>query len=123
MRDCLDVISSVYQQSLDYVDPKTDFDQLSNRNMKRWFDYNSEWIENKNQLDILTLNYEDLIESKENIIHSISKFLNIEIDDETNQEKITGVKRPTTGTASILWAVENFEKVLIHGFDFFIDSK
>ena len=40
-----------------------------------------------------------------------------------NYETITGVKRPTTGTASILWAVENFEKVLIHGFDFFIDSK
>ena len=40
-----------------------------------------------------------------------------------NFEKITGVKRLTTGTASILWAVENFEKVLIHGFDFFIDSK
>ena len=36
MRDCLDVISSVYQQSLDYVDPKTDFNQLSDRNMKRW---------------------------------------------------------------------------------------
>ena len=38
-------------------------------------------------------------------------------------EKIIGVKRPTTGTVSILWAVENFEKVIIHGFDFFIDSK
>jgi hypothetical protein len=38
-------------------------------------------------------------------------------------EKISGVTRLTTGTASILWAVENFEKVLIHGFDFFIDSK
>ena len=24
---------------------------------------------------------------------------------------------------AILWAVENFEKVIIHGFDFFIDSK
>ena len=29
----------------------------------------------------------------------------------------------TIGTASILWAVENFEKIFIHGFDFFIDSK
>ena len=38
-------------------------------------------------------------------------------------ERISGVTRLTTGTASILWAVENFEKVLIHGFDFFIDSK
>ena len=38
-------------------------------------------------------------------------------------EKISGVTRLTTGTASILWAVENFEKISIHGFDFFIDSK
>jgi len=38
-------------------------------------------------------------------------------------EKISGVTRLTTGTASILWAVENFEKIFIHGFDFFIDSK
>ena len=40
-----------------------------------------------------------------------------------NYEIITGVKRPTTGTSCILWALENFEKVIIHGFDFFIDSK
>ncbi|MGR7814341.1 sulfotransferase domain-containing protein [Lacinutrix undariae] len=88
MRDCLDVISSVYQQSLDYIDPETDFNQLSDRNMKRWFDYNSEWIENRNELDIFTLNYEDLIERKENAIHSISKFLNINIDNETFQRVI-----------------------------------
>ena len=28
-----------------------------------------------------------------------------------------------TGTSSILWALENYKKVIIHGFDFFIDSK
>lgn len=88
MRDCLDVISSVYQQSLDYVDPKTDFDQLGDRNMKRWFDYNSEWIENRNQLDILTLNYEDLVGSKEDVIYTISKFLDIKIDKETFERVI-----------------------------------
>jgi hypothetical protein len=38
-------------------------------------------------------------------------------------EKYLDVKRPTTGTSSILWGLENFEKVFIHGFDFFIDSK
>lgn len=31
--------------------------------------------------------------------------------------------RLTTGTNSILWAVENFEKVVIHGFDFFQNGK
>ncbi len=38
-------------------------------------------------------------------------------------EKQLDVTRPTTGISSILWALENYKKVIIHGFDFFIDSK
>jgi len=52
-----------------------------------------------------------------------AKYSLIPLDVLENFEKISGVTRLTTGTASILWAVGNFEKVLIHGFDFFIDSK
>ena len=33
------------------------------------------------------------------------------------------VKRLTTGTNTILWALDKFDKVIIHGFDFFIKSK
>ena len=51
------------------------------------------------------------------------KYLLIPLETMENYETLTGVKRPTTGTSCILWAVENFEKVIIHGFDFFIDSK
>ena len=74
---------------------------------------------------------EILRRKKEKIHDRISRRLHIDkekyslipLETMENYEKITGVKRLTTGTASILWAVENFEKVLIHGFDFFIDSK
>ena len=74
---------------------------------------------------------EILRRKKEKIHDRISRRLHIDkekyslipLETMENYETITGVKRPTTGTASILWAVENFEKVLIHGFDFFIDSK
>lgn len=38
-------------------------------------------------------------------------------------EELCGVPRPTTGTNSILWALSRFEQVVIHGFDFFMDSK
>ncbi len=38
-------------------------------------------------------------------------------------ESHIGVKRPTTGTSSILWGIDHFETVVIHGFDFFIDTK
>ena len=37
-------------------------------------------------------------------------------------ERMLGARRPTTGTSAILWAMGHFEKVVIHGFDFFIDT-
>ena len=51
------------------------------------------------------------------------KYSLIPLETMENYEILTGVKRPTTGTSCILWAIENFEEVIIHGFDFFIDSK
>ena len=67
----------------------------------------------------------------EAIYHSISKQLNISkekyslvpLETMEQYEKQLGVTRPTTGTSSILWAIEIYKKVIIHGFDFFIDSK
>ncbi len=38
-------------------------------------------------------------------------------------EEKSKIKRPTTGFNSILWAVDNYKEVIIHGFDFFQDSK
>lgn len=38
-------------------------------------------------------------------------------------ESMANIKRLTTGSSAILWGLDNFEKVIIHGFDFFIDSK
>ena len=74
---------------------------------------------------------EILRRKKEKIHDRISRRLHIDKEKYSliplktmeNYEILTGVKRPTTGTSCILWAVENFEKVIIHGFDFFIDSK
>ena len=38
-------------------------------------------------------------------------------------ENQVGYNRLTTGLYSILWAVKNYNEVIIHGFDFFQDSK
>ena len=74
--------------------------------------------------EILRRKKEKVHEQIFNRLHIDKKYYSLmPLEVMENYEKITGVKRPTTGTASILWAVENFEKVLIHGFDFFIDSK
>ena len=47
------------------------------------------------------------------------------IDLETIQkyENLLSLKRLTTGTKAILWSMENYQKVIIHGFDFFTISK
>ena len=74
---------------------------------------------------------EILRRKKEKIHDRISRRLHIDkekyslipLETMENYEILAGVKSPTTGTSCILWAVENFEKVIIHGFDFFIDSK
>jgi hypothetical protein len=81
IRDCLDVIPSIYQQTLDYVDPSVSFEELSDRNMTNWLDYNSTWIENKNGLNILYLNYEDVVGKKQEVISILSKFLDVNIDE------------------------------------------
>ena len=74
----------------------------------------------------------EILHRKGEIIHNrISKRLNISkeeyslvsIEKMEQYEKQLGVTRPTTGISSILWALENYKKVIIHGFDFFIDSK
>ena len=47
----------------------------------------------------------------------------ISLNDISNFEKNTGLNRLTTGLYSILWAIENYEEVIIHGFDFFLKGK
>ena len=36
---------------------------------------------------------------------------------------MVGHSRLTTGLYSILWSLDNYEKIIIHGFDFFQNSK
>jgi len=85
VRDCLDVVSSVYQQARDYIDPQVAFESLSHRNMKKWCDYNLEWSENKDERKILFIHYEDLLKRKEEIVRVISKFIEVEVNDEIIQ--------------------------------------
>ena len=108
----------------EYIGQKTDiWFNGANQNLKR-----QKVIPNE---VVVFIPPEILRRKKEKVHDQISNRLHIDkkyyslmpLEVMENYEKITGVKRLTTGTASILWAVEYFEKVLIHGFDFFIDSK
>ena len=108
----------------EYIGQKTDiWFNGANQNLKR-----QKVIPNE---VVVFIPPEILRRKKEKIHDRISRRLHIDkekyslipLETIENYEILTGVKRPTTGTSCILWAVENFEKVIIHGFDFFIDSK
>ena len=97
-----------------------------------WFNGANQGLKKRNNIpkNIITLiPPQILIDKGKNIHNRIKKRLHTEnynlVDLEVMQqfEKALGIKRITTGTNSILWALNNFEKVIIHGFDFFIDSK
>ena len=55
----------------------------------------------------------------------IAFYIGYQVDENRMKqyEMISNIKRPTTGFNCILWAMENYNNVVIHGFDFFIDSR
>lgn len=74
----------------------------------------------------------DILQRKGDAIHTrISGRLGVERgkyelvprSDMIEYERLIGAERPTTGTSSILWGIKHFDQVVIHGFDFFVDSK
>ena len=108
----------------DYVGHKTDiWFNGANQNLKKRKTIPSEVV--------VFIPPEILHRKGETINHRISKKLNISkekyslvpLETMEQYEKQLGVMRPTTGTSSILWALGNYKIVIIHGFDFFIDSK
>ena len=122
------IVGRINNYSIDnyaeYVGGKTDiWFNGANQNLKRQKVIHNEIV--------VFIPPEILRRKKEKIHDRISRRLHIDkekyslipLETMENYEILTGVKRPMTGTACILWAVENFEKVIIHGFDFFIDSK
>jgi hypothetical protein len=72
-----------------------------------------------------------IIKKSDSLIEHVSKRLKmkatefsiIPIYDIQRYESSVDHKRLTTGITSILWGLDNFDEVFIHGFDFFIDSK
>jgi hypothetical protein len=85
IRDYLDAITSLHQHVKDYNDPAVNLTELSNRKMKEWFTYNTTWIQNKNQLDVLYIHYEDIVADKMQVVFKIAEFLDIAVNDKLMQ--------------------------------------
>ena len=107
-----------------YVGQKTDI----------WFNGANQNLKKRNSIpsEVVILIPPEILQQKgEAIYQRIFKLLKlskeeyslVSIETMRQYEKQLGVIRPTTGTSSILWALGNYKKVIIHGFDFFIDSK
>ncbi len=72
-----------------------------------------------------------LSKKKDNVVNYVSKRLKLDRDkfkvvpknEIIEYENIMDHDRPTTGLYAILWGLRYFDNVIIHGFDFFIESK
>ena len=72
-----------------------------------------------------------IIKKQSELINYVSKRLKLDankyslipIKQIKKYEEMLRFNRLTTGLYSILWAIDNYKEVTIHGFDFFIDSK
>tara|TARA_Y100001936_G_C15999111_1_gene626870 strand:- start:312 stop:914 length:603 start_codon:yes stop_codon:yes gene_type:complete len=95
----------------------------ANKKLKPRFNFNNEII--------VFVPYEILKAKEDEVIRRTPKRLQINTDKYTliskqkmkYYETISNIKRPTTGFNSILWALDNYKKVIIHGFDFFLEGK
>jgi len=61
------------------------------------------------------------IKSRQNL--NPNEYTLVNIKNILRYENLLSLDRLTTGTKSILWSIENYNRVIIHGFDFFTVSK
>jgi hypothetical protein len=109
----------------DYVGEKTDI----------WFNGANQGLKLRSDLDgkrIIVFVPVEILQRKGDAIHKrIEKRLGVDKsryelisqEDMRRFEKISGVIRPTTGLNAILWALDNYEQIIIHGYDFFLASQ
>lgn len=87
IRDGLDVANSLYHHRKNYVNGKITYDEnfemtYRTKGVMNWFDFNKQWLENKKNLPILYVRYEDLQMNFEHELSRIAKFLSIELKQE-----------------------------------------
>jgi len=82
IRDCLDVLPSFYQHLNDYKINKSPWDVFCKYWMKGWFFYHRGWLENKNELDILFVHYEELVTNKKDVVGRMAEFVDHDLTDE-----------------------------------------
>jgi len=83
VRNPFDQLVSFFHHNKNYRRPDLTFEDFSSEDIIRgWFRNNTEWIKNENGLDIIYVNYEDIVENKPEVVERLADFLGIEINDD-----------------------------------------
>lgn len=86
-RDGKDVAVSLYHHHKNYRDPNITFDEnfeeffTKEKAVMNWFKFNKEWLENKNNLPVLYVTYEQLKNNFEETVARIAHYLNINLTE------------------------------------------
>lgn len=87
-RDGKDVAVSLYHHNKNYLDPDLTFDGnfeeffTQDNAVMNWFKFNNEWLENKNNLNILFVSYEQLTNNFDATLQKIAAFVEVNLTDE-----------------------------------------
>lgn len=85
-RNGMDVAVSMYNQRKNYGHPDLKFEDFLKGFFEgeeyNWFSYSKNWLDNKKNLPILYLSYEELVDNIEVCIEKISKFCNLPVRSE-----------------------------------------
>ena len=74
--------------------------------------------------DILKIKEEEVIKrTPKRLGLDPEKYQLVSMEKMKQYEIDSNIKRPTTGFNSIMWSMENYKNVIIHGFDFFLNNK
>lgn len=113
----------------------TGFEKFIGSHTHIWFNGANQGLKIRSDLDrkrVIVLVPAEILARKGEAIHDrIQKRLGLPREryeliaesDIRRYETLSGIMRPTTGLNAILWGLEHFEQVVIHGYDFFIDSQ
>jgi len=82
VRNAFDQLLSFYHHHKNYSNPDLKFeDFVSDGIIENWFKLNGDWLKNEGGLDIIYLNYEDIVGNKPDVVKRLAKFLDIELTD------------------------------------------
>ena len=95
IRDGKDVAVSLFHHNKNYLDPELTFDGnfeeffTKEKAAMNWFKYNHEWLENKRNLPVLYVSYEQLTNDFDTALQRIANYLHVEL----NEDMVSRIKK------------------------------